>query len=119
MNTCPLMVAHEGNSGEFIAWLEFLGLKELLQKYPLATLVEWGWIEPAYRLVVPRENLDFSDASETAFQSNDETAPYKRLWFSEWEFAPDVGEQWFLHPNPTEQYEAAHYPIDALKSQSF
>lgn len=99
MNTCPLMVAHEGDSGEFIVWLESLGLKDLLQKYPLAKLVEWGWIEPAYRLVVPLENLDFSDPGETNFQSNHETTPYKSLWFSEWQFEPDVGEQWFLHPN--------------------
>jgi hypothetical protein len=98
MTTCPLLIAHQGREGPFIVWLESLGLKDLLQKYPLPILVEWGWIEPAYRIVVPLNQVVLWEQSEMQFCPPPTENPYDLLWDPSWPIDSDSEIEWFLHP---------------------
>lgn len=94
-----LLVAHEGKSGPFIEWLEELGLGEFLKRYPLAQLVEWGWVVPQYRVTFPQRFFkSWKNYPETPWNPPEDLHDYSILWASYW-FIDDESEPlWFLDP---------------------
>ncbi len=46
MTHFPLLNVRQDNKGSFIDWLKELGLNELISRYPLSKLIEWGWLVP-------------------------------------------------------------------------
>ena len=94
-----LLVAHEGKSGSFVRWLEELGLGEFLRQYPLAQLVEWGWVVPRYRVVFPNRFFEsWSNFPETPWDCPHNLKNYKRLWDSNWFIENDCDPHLFLDP---------------------
>jgi len=96
---CPLLTAQQGRDGTFAGWLERLGLKGFLSKYPLRQLVEWGWVVPQHRLRVPDEffrtwsNFPTAGADIPAHLTN-----YSLLWECHWLANNPEQPLWFLHP---------------------
>ena len=94
-----LLVAHEGKSGSFIRWLEELGLGDFLKEYPLAKLVEWGWVVPQYRVVFPNHFFEsWSNYPETPWDCPDDLKNYALIWDSHWFIDNDCAPLWFLDP---------------------
>ena len=95
---CPtLLVAHEGKSGSFIKWLEELGLSEFLKRYPLAQLVEWGWIVPRYRVTFPQQFFESWPNYPFGPQEVPENlSQYDILWDYYWSIDDDSEPLWFL-----------------------
>ena len=59
---CPLMMVFGDGRGDFVDWLTKLGISDLfLRTYPVAKLVEWGWLRPQNRIIFPA--LYFPDGS--------------------------------------------------------
>ena len=100
-----LLVAHEGKSGSFVRWLEELGLGDFLSQYPLAKLVEWGWVVPQYRVVFPNQFFGcWINYPELPRNPPDELKNYALLWDSDWFIDNESEPLWFLDPvlNPDE-----------------
>lgn len=101
-----LLTAHEGRSGSFVRWLEELGLAEFLKDYSLAQLVEWGWVEPQYRVCFPKRFFECWDSYPCAtWNPPEDLNPYVLLWDYWWDIDTDDQELWFLDPafNPNEE----------------
>ena len=94
-----LLVAHEGKSGSFVRWLEELGLGEFLKSYPLALLVEWGWVVPQYRVVFPNRFFErWINYPELPWNPPDDLKNYALLWDSDWFIDNESEPLWFLDP---------------------
>lgn len=94
-----LLTAQQGRDGTFVRWLEELGLQDFLRRYPLAQLVEWGWLVPQHRVVFPQEYFEvwqefpsFGTFTEHGFKT------HSLLWDSTWWIKDDAEPLWFLHP---------------------
>lgn len=94
-----LLVAHEGKSGSFIKWLEELGLGEFLKRYPLAQLVEWGWVVPQYRVTFPKRFFEsWENYPYTPWNPTEDLHDYSILWDSYWFIDDETEPLWFLDP---------------------
>lgn len=93
----PLLRAREGNEGTFVKWLEELGLKDFLNRYPIPKLVEWGWLVPQYRYSFPPEEFE-GETEMVAWDAERLSSPIDRLWGSEWYINSTDEPLWFLHP---------------------
>lgn len=95
----PLLTAQQGQDGTFIKCLEELGLKDFLCRYPLAQLVEWGWVVPQHRVIFPKEYFeawqDFPSIGQLAEQR---FKTHSLLWDSTWWIDDNNEPLWFLHP---------------------
>lgn len=95
----PLLTAQQGQEGSFPSWLEEIGLKDFLRHYPLRQLVEWGWVNPQYRIKFPQE---FFSIWENFPEIPAKTAPistnHSLLWDSSWCIDRTDEPLWFLHP---------------------
>lgn len=96
---CPLLEAQQGQEGAFPRWLEDLGLRDFLSRYPLRKLVEWGWVVPQYRLIFPQE---FFTTWENFPYSEEGLAqrfhPHALLWDSTWWIDDTQKPLWLVHP---------------------
>lgn len=97
--TGPLLRAHEGQGGDFPRWLEDLGLRDLLSRYPLRKLVAWGWLVPQHRVIFPRKFF----AAWKNFPYSEEGLSkrfhvHALLWNSTWYIDSSEEPLWFLHP---------------------
>jgi hypothetical protein len=93
----PLLRVRQGNEGTFVKWLEELGLKDFLNRYPIPKLIEWGWLVPQYRHSFPPEEFE-SEPEAAAWQEERRSDPLDRLWDSEWFIYSTDEPLWFLHP---------------------
>lgn len=95
----PLLEAQQGQDGAFPRWLEDLGLRDFLSRYPLRKLVEWGWVMPQYRVIFPQElfmsweNYPYSEEGLAQ-----RFHPHALLWDSTWWIDDTEKPLWFLHP---------------------
>ncbi len=93
-----LMRLRQGNEGEFLNWLEKLGLKDFLRHYPIHRLVEWGWLRPQSRVVFPKSFFLEEDAPLTfPGPRRADLSSEQRLWDSSW-FVDESEPLWFLDP---------------------
>ena len=93
-----LLKAQQGSEGSFIRWLEELGLKDFLRRYPLRQLVGWNWLVPKSRIVFPNEFFVALEKFRT--YENSDLAGFEvqsLLWDSNW-FVDDKESLWFLDP---------------------
>jgi len=94
-----LLAAHEGKTGPFIMWLEKLGLRDFLGRYPLKQLVEWGWVVPQHRVIFPKQffnswrNYPYSDVDIPREFKN-----YAVLWEYSWRLDDESTSLWYLDP---------------------
>lgn len=94
-----LLVAHEGKSGPFIRWLEELGLGEFLKRYPLAQLIEWGWIVPQYRVTFPQRFFEsWENYPCIPWEPPEDLDQYAILWDYYWSIEDESEPLWFLDP---------------------
>lgn len=94
-----LLCAHEGKSGHFVRWLEKLGLADFLREYPLATLVDWGWVVPQYRVPFPRRFFEeWEDYPFYPWEPPADLNAYAVLWGYSWDLEPEDNPLWFLDP---------------------
>ena len=95
----PLLTAQQGREGTFVKWLEDLGLRDFLHRYPLAQLIEWGWLVPQHRVTFPTEYFEawrnFPECGSSADAGFD---AFNLLWSSSWLTEGDNETLWFLHP---------------------
>lgn len=98
MSACStLLVAHEGKSGPFISWLEELGLGNFLKRYPLAQLVQWGWVVPQYRVTFPQRFFEsWEDYPSNPWKPPEDLIQYAILWDSCWNIDDESEPLWFL-----------------------
>ena len=95
----PLLTAQQGQEGTFPRWLEELGLKDFLGRYPLRQLIEWGWVVPQYRVIFPNEFfVKWSTFPESGSGITPELKSYSLLWDSTWFINSADEPLWFLHP---------------------
>ena len=95
----PLLTVQQGKDGTFVRWLEELGLKEFLQRYPLPKLVEWGWLVPQYRYSFPPAEFESDPESSVAhWPPLPRDDPLEQLWESDWYIKTIDEPLWFLHP---------------------
>lgn len=95
----PLLRVQQGKGGTFICWLEELGLKEFLQRYPFPKLVEWGWLVPQYRYSFPPAKFESDPESPIAhWPPLPRDDPLEQLWESDWNIKTIDEPLWFLHP---------------------
>jgi len=92
-----LLVAHEGKSGSFVSWLEELGLGEFLKRYPLAQLIEWGWVVPQYRVTFPQRFFEsWANYPCMPWKPPEDLIQYATLWDSYWRIDDESKPLWFL-----------------------
>ncbi len=94
----PLLTVRQGRDGTFVAWLETLGLKEFLQRYPIATLVEWGWLVPQHRVLFPLSEFEKPESPEIQWPPPPRSGVYEQLWASDWYIDSTDEPDWFIHP---------------------
>ena len=98
----PLLIVQQGKKGTFVSWLEDLGLKEFISRYPLPKLVEWEWLVPQYRIVFPNDYfLTWQNYPEYPVHLSPERPCFdieNALWDSTWHLDDDQKPLWFLHP---------------------
>ena len=96
-----LMTVDGDGTGDFVNWLKELGLSDsFLRDYPIAQLVEWGWLRPQFRIVFPSTFFD-EPATETITwppQSRQPTSALEQVWRNEWPLRGEQEAMWFLHP---------------------
>lgn len=96
----PLLVARDGDEGPFFHWLESLGLRDFVKRFPVSKLVEWGWLVPQYAIRFPDEF--FKTWKSYPYGNDDEGRSRYRalheLWDSEWFLDAEEEPYWFLHP---------------------
>lgn len=94
-----LLAAHEGKSGPFVRWLEELGLGEFLKRYPLAQLVEWGWVVPQYRVIFPQRFFEsWENYPCNPWEPPKDLEEYAFLWDYYWGIDDENEPLWFLDP---------------------
>lgn len=94
-----LLAAHEGKFGPFVSWLERLGLKKFLEKYPLRQLVEWGWVVPQYRIIFPKHFFDNWEYYPSSYiEIPTELENYAVLWDYLWKPDDESVPLWYLDP---------------------
>lgn len=95
----PLLTAQQGREGTFVKWLEDLGLRDFLHRYPLVQLVEWGWLVPQHRVAFPREYFEaWRNFPECGSFTESGFDAFNLLWSSGWFAEGDNEPLWFLHP---------------------
>jgi len=89
--------------GSFVSWLEELGLKDVINRYSLSTLLEWGWLVPQYRVAFPAEYFEEPTPEniigmiDSHSRHNDPL--YRLLGYGEsWHIENTENTHWFLHP---------------------
>lgn len=98
-----LLAVRQGNEGTFVKWLEDVGLKDFIKRYPIPKLVEWGWLVPQSRIVFPVDYFRAWDsypypADKAEEQKNLESFKTESvLWDSSWRI-DNQEPLWFLHP---------------------
>lgn len=96
-----LMSVDGDGTGDFVKWLKELGLSDsFLRDYPIAQLVEWGWLRPQFRIVFPSTFFD-QPAAETFTWPPHSPQPktvLEQVWLNEWRFQGAQETMWFLHP---------------------
>lgn len=92
----PLLTLRQGSEGPFLRWLEELGLGDFLRRYPPQKLVEWGWLEPQFRYVFPRQYFDNYPTPGRGPVPDFDTEDL--LWDSTWFINSEEDDLWFLHP---------------------
>lgn len=92
------MRLRQGNEGEFLSWLEKLGLKDFLRHYPVRRLVEWGWLRPQSRVIFP-ESFFLEEEEPPSFGGHrrSDLKGEQLLWDSSW-FVGEREPLWFLDP---------------------
>jgi hypothetical protein len=94
-----LLIAHEGQSGSFIRWLNELGLGDFLNRYPLSQLVEWGWVVPKYRVTFPPQFFEnWPDYPYSPDDHPEALQNYGILWDYNWSIDNEDEPLWFLDP---------------------
>ena len=95
----PLLALKHGTEGPFFDWLMELGLESFIDRYPLRTLTEWGWLVPQFRYVFSNEFfLDWETFPNLGEAPKPQHEVESLLWDSNW-FVDDESEpSWFLHP---------------------
>ena len=94
-----MLTVQQGNEGTFVHWLEGLGLKEFLKRYPITKLVEWGWLVPQYRYSFPPAVFESeSESSVVYFPPLPRDEPLEQLWDSDWYIKSVEEPLWYLHP---------------------
>ncbi len=93
----------QNQKGSFVSWLEELGLKDLINRYSLPKLLEWGWLVPQYRLCFPAEYFEEITPENLlntiADHSRDNDPFYRLLGYGEsWHIEDTENPHWFLHP---------------------
>lgn len=98
----PLLSIQQGKKGSFVSWLETLGLKDLIHRYPLSKLVEWGWLVPQYRIIFSRDYFltwqNFPECPACLSSDRPNFDIENSLWDSTWFIDDDQEPFWFLHP---------------------
>ena len=98
----PLLSIQQGKKGSFVSWLETLDLKDLIHRYPLSKLVEWGWLVPQYRIIFPRDYFltwqNFPECPACLSSDRPNFDIENSLWDSTWFIDDDQEPLWFLHP---------------------
>jgi hypothetical protein len=95
----PLLTAQQGQDGTFPSWLEELGLKDFLRQYPLRQLIEWGWINPQYRITFPQEFFTvWEHFPEIPARTAPKSSNHSLLWDAYWHIDRTDEPLWFLHP---------------------
>ncbi|WP_404358506.1 hypothetical protein [Methylotuvimicrobium sp. KM1] len=85
-----------------MSWLEELGLKNLISRYSLPKLLEWGWLVPKYKCSFPAEY--FEEVTPENFdriqnQPRHNDPIYRLLGYGEsWQIENTEDTYWFLHP---------------------
>jgi len=109
MTACSLMLPdtflsiQPNQKGSFVSWLEELGLKDLISRYSLPKLIEWGWLVPQYRVVFPAEyfeELTLENIFDTVENHSTNNDPHDRLlgYGESWCIENTEDPHWFLHP---------------------
>lgn len=96
----PLLIARDRGEGPFHRWLEILGLRDFVRRYPLSKLIAWGWIVPQATIRFPDEFFlgwkDFPYGTDEKHAA--EYRVFHLLWDSEWWIDSEDEPDWFLHP---------------------
>lgn len=94
-----MLTIREGSDGTFVDLLHELGLKEFLQIYPVAKLIEWRWLVPFRRLIFPKAYLDLWEPYiEGVTPKPLQYGEYELLWYPSWTIKNENEPLWFLHP---------------------
>ena len=96
-----LLRVDSDGTGDFVNWLKELGLSDsFLRDYPIAQLVEWGWLRPQFRIVFPSTFFDQSAAETLTWppQSPQPENVLEQVWLNEWRYQGEQEPMWFLHP---------------------
>lgn len=104
-----LMMVYGDGTGDFVTWLKQLGIRDdFLRAYPIAKLVEWGWLRPQYRIIFPTfyfaEGCPDTEALRRESASHDPAI--SELWESQWRCEGEEEPMWFIHPFFTPQSKA-------------
>ena len=104
-----LMMVYGDGTGDFVNWLKQLGVKDdFLREYPIAKLVEWGWLRPQYRIIFP--TFYFADGGPDTEELRNELVCHgpaiSELWESQWRCEGEEIPMWFIHPFFTPQSRA-------------
>ena len=82
----PLLTVRQGNEGTFVSWLEDLGLKDFIRRFPIPKLVEWGWLVPQYRYSFPPEEFTRDEPRVAHFLPHPRETPLEQLRDQDWYF---------------------------------
>lgn len=95
----PLLNSRDGADGPFVRWLEDLGLRDFIRRYPISRLIEWKWLVPQHSIRFPEDF--FNSWKDYPYGGDEEHGRRHRLhhllWDSEW-FIDEHEPYWFLHP---------------------
>ena len=96
-----LMMVYGDGTGDFVNWLKQLGVRDdFLRAYPIAKLVEWGWLRPQYRIIF--STFYFAegglDTEELRHESASHDPAISELWESQWRCEGEEEPMWFIHP---------------------
>ena len=70
-----------------------------MRQYPLRKLVEWGWINPQYRITFPQEFFTvWENFPEIPAKTAPKSANHSLLWDAYWHIDRTDEPLWFLHP---------------------
>lgn len=94
-----LMTIDGQGQGNFVNWLKKLGLSDdFLRAYPVAQLVDWGWLRPQFRMVFPGAFFTPPETLTWPPQSPQASTTLEEIWLQEWRFVNEQEPMWFLHP---------------------
>lgn len=96
----PLLSARDGGEGPFVRWLEDLGLRDFVRRYPISKLIEWKWLVPQHSIRLPDEF--FTSWKDYPYGRDEQHARthnlHHLLWDSQWFIDKEEEPYWFLHP---------------------